>query len=136
MTVATTGGRLLVDALLREGVRTVFGSPGVQLGEAADALYAASDRIAFVCVRNEQAATYLADGYARSSGGRYIASDLTNPDYRVLASAFGVGYVLAKGPDQLERVLHEVVPANEPVLVEMPAGEFPSPWHLIHEGIR
>jgi acetolactate synthase-1/2/3 large subunit len=27
------------------------------------------------------------------------------------------------------------VAASEPVLVEVPVGEFPSPWHLIHEGI-
>ena len=68
-------------------------------------------------------------------GARFFASDLTNPDYRELASAFGIGYSRATDPATLGGVLREVVPAGEPVLVEVPVGEFPSPWHLIHEGI-
>jgi hypothetical protein len=57
-----TGGQLLVDALAHQGVRTIFGIPGVQLDNAADALYQAADRISFFCARNEQATTYMADG--------------------------------------------------------------------------
>jgi hypothetical protein len=64
-----------------------------------------------------------------------LASDLTNPDYGKLAGAFGIAYQKAHDPAELEAVLKEAVPASEPVLVEVPAGEFPSPWHLIHEGI-
>src|ERR1700760_1621666 len=63
-----TGGQLLVDVLAHQGVRTIFGIPGVQLDNAADALYQAADRISFFCARNEQATTYMADGYARSTG--------------------------------------------------------------------
>jgi len=68
-------------------------------------------------------------------GARYFASDLTNPDYQQLASAFGIGFARARDPGSLAGVLREAVPAGEPVLVEVPVGEFPSPWHLIHEGI-
>lgn len=68
-------------------------------------------------------------------GARYFASDLTNPDYRTLASAFGVGYARAWDPAELGAVLRDAVQANEPILVEVPVGEFPSPWHLIHEGL-
>jgi acetolactate synthase-1/2/3 large subunit len=68
-------------------------------------------------------------------GGRYFASDLTNPDYQQLASAFGIGFACARDPDSLVGVLRDAVAASEPVLVEVPVGEFPSPWHLIHEGI-
>jgi len=285
-----TGGQLLVDALAHQGVRTIFGIPGVQLDHAADALYQAADRISFFCARNEQATTYMADGYARSTGlglralaaavgrphrgsredefervrtwledcladitpqrgylaairsvlpddgvfvseftqvgyaasvcfpvyhphgyigpgyqgtlgygfatalgakaadpsravisvtgdggfswtmqelstlrryglglvtivfndgyfgnvrriqknrygGRYFASDLTNPDYQQLAGAFGIGFACARDPGSLAGVLRDAVAAREPVLVEVPVGEFPSPWHLIHEGI-
>jgi acetolactate synthase-1/2/3 large subunit len=68
-------------------------------------------------------------------GARYFASDLTNPDYRQLASAFGIAFARAADPGTLTGVLRDAVAANEPVLVEVPVGEFPSPWHLIHEGL-
>jgi len=68
-------------------------------------------------------------------GGRYFASDLTNPDYQQLAGAFGIGFACARDPGSLAGVLRDAVAASEPVLVEVPVGEFPSPWHLIHEGI-
>jgi acetolactate synthase I/II/III large subunit len=74
-----TGGQLLVDALAARGVRTIFGIPGVQLDEATDALYAAADRIGFVCARNEQATTYMADGYARSTGSPGVAMVVPGP---------------------------------------------------------
>jgi len=68
-------------------------------------------------------------------GARYFASDLTNPDYPALAAAFGIASRTAHDPESLAGVLAEAVTANEPVLVDVPVGEFPSPWHLIHEGV-
>ncbi|MEW1644198.1 thiamine pyrophosphate-dependent enzyme [Streptomyces sp. NPDC091219] len=68
-------------------------------------------------------------------GARYFATDLANPDYPQLAAAFGVGSARARTPKELQGVLAEAVAANEPVLIDVPVGEFPSPWHLIHEGI-
>ena len=62
-----TGGEALVAQLEREGVRQIFGIPGVQLDYAVDALRR-SDAIAFRTTRNEQAASYMADGFARSTG--------------------------------------------------------------------
>lgn len=63
-----TGGQALVQSLLREGVDTVFGLPGVQLDWAFDALYAARDRVRVVHTRHEQATSYMADGYSRATG--------------------------------------------------------------------
>ncbi len=63
-----TGGQALVQSLLREGVDTVFGLPGVQLDYAFDALYEARDRVTLYHTRHEQATAYMADGYARSTG--------------------------------------------------------------------
>ncbi|MGN6426677.1 MAG: thiamine pyrophosphate-dependent enzyme [Leifsonia sp.] len=68
-------------------------------------------------------------------GARYFSSDLTNPDYPALAAAFGIASVTARTPEQLAGVLAEVVPSGDPVLIDVPVGEFPSPWHLIHEGV-
>lgn len=68
-------------------------------------------------------------------GARYFASDLTNPDYGTLAEAFGIRSARATTPQELSGVLADAVPANEPILINVPVGEFPSPWHLIHEGV-
>ncbi|NED20714.1 acetolactate synthase large subunit, partial [Streptomyces sp. SID9913] len=62
-----TGGDLLADSLINQGVSTIFGIPGVQLDAAADALQSRTDQVDFICARNEQATTYMADGYARST---------------------------------------------------------------------
>jgi acetolactate synthase-1/2/3 large subunit len=63
-----TGGQALVRSLVREGVDTVFGLPGVQLDWAFDALYEARDSVATYHTRHEQATAYMADGYARTTG--------------------------------------------------------------------
>ncbi len=68
-------------------------------------------------------------------GARYFSSDLTNPDYPALAAAFGVASRTAASPQELATVLAEAVAAGEPILIDVPVGEFPSPWHLIHEGV-
>ena len=65
---ALTGGQALVQSLVREGIDTVFGLPGVQLDWAFDALYEARDRLTVYHTRHEQATSYMADGYARSTG--------------------------------------------------------------------
>ncbi len=63
-----TGGQALVAQLLQEGIEIVFGLPGVQLDWAFDALYEARDHIRVIHTRHEQATSYMADGYARSTG--------------------------------------------------------------------
>ncbi|MDW7981840.1 MAG: thiamine pyrophosphate-binding protein [Thermomicrobium sp.] len=63
-----TGGQALVAQLQREGIEVVFGLPGVQLDWAFDALYDARDHIRVIHTRHEQATSYMADGYARSTG--------------------------------------------------------------------
>lgn len=70
------GGEALIRSLQQEGVRTVFGIPGLGQYEAIDALYHAP-AIRYIGVRNEQAATYMADGYGRASGE--IAAALVLP---------------------------------------------------------
>ena len=62
-----TGGEALVKQLELEGVRQIFGIPGVQLDYAMDALRR-SGKINLKTTRNEQSTSYMADGYARTSG--------------------------------------------------------------------
>ena len=60
------GARIVVESLVREGVRVVFGYPGGAIMPVYDALVDAPLR--HVLVRHEQAAAFAADGYARASG--------------------------------------------------------------------
>ena len=63
-----TGGGALVEMLTRHGVDTLFALPGVQNDALFVALYDAGDKIRVIHPRHEQAAAYMAFGYARASG--------------------------------------------------------------------
>jgi acetolactate synthase I/II/III large subunit len=63
-----TGGQALARQLVQEGITDVFGVPGVQLDWAVDGLREVSNRVRYLVTRHEQAASYMADGYARTTG--------------------------------------------------------------------
>ena len=63
--------------------------------------------------------------------GRYIASDLTSPDFVQLAKSFGVTAERAETPQALHGCLQRALAHNGVNLIEVPVGEFPSPWGLI-----
>ena len=67
MTERLSGGEMLIRALQDEGVEYVFGYPGGAVLHIYDAIFK-QQRIEHVLVRHEQAATHMADGYARSTG--------------------------------------------------------------------
>jgi acetolactate synthase-1/2/3 large subunit len=77
-TVRRTGGEWVVAALAAEGVRHVFGIPGVHNLAIYDALLR-QDRIGHVLARHEQGAGFMADGYARASGRPGVAVVTTGP---------------------------------------------------------
>ncbi|QSX74801.1 acetolactate synthase 2 catalytic subunit [Lysobacter arenosi] len=60
------GARWLVQALVAEGVDTLFGYPGGAIMPFYDALHGSDLR--HVLVRHEQGAAFAANGYARASG--------------------------------------------------------------------
>src|SRR5438270_249671 len=63
-----TGGGALVEMLRRHGVDTLFALPGVQNDALFVALYDAGEAMRVIHPRHEQAAAYMAFGYARASG--------------------------------------------------------------------
>jgi acetolactate synthase-1/2/3 large subunit len=63
-----TGGDAIVESLLRHGVDTVFALPGAQIYGLFDAFERAGRTLRVVCPRHEQAAAYMAFGYAKSTG--------------------------------------------------------------------
>ncbi|MCF8012087.1 MAG: biosynthetic-type acetolactate synthase large subunit [Clostridiales bacterium] len=61
-----SGGNIIVDCLLAEGVDTIFGYPGGAALPIYDALF--DSDIKHILTRHEQGAVHAADGYARASG--------------------------------------------------------------------
>ena len=62
-----SGGDMLIRALQDEGVEYVFGYPGGAALHIYDAIFR-QQKVEHILVRHEQAATHMADGYARSTG--------------------------------------------------------------------
>ncbi|MEI7868956.1 MAG: acetolactate synthase 3 large subunit [Candidatus Methylumidiphilus sp.] len=62
-----SGGEILVQCLIDEGVEYIFGYPGGAVLHIYDALFK-QDKVKHILVRHEQGATHAADGYARSTG--------------------------------------------------------------------
>src|SRR2546427_265969 len=87
-----TGGEALVKQLYREGVRVVFGLPGVQLYGAVAALRD-EPGIRFVVTRHEQATSYMADGYARA--GSTFGTALVVPGPGLLNASAGLSTAYA-----------------------------------------
>ncbi|MCX6264150.1 MAG: biosynthetic-type acetolactate synthase large subunit [Bacteroidetes bacterium] len=63
-----TGSKALLEALIAEGVETIFGYPGGAIMPIYDALYDYHDQLKHILVRHEQGGIHAAQGFARSSG--------------------------------------------------------------------
>jgi acetolactate synthase-1/2/3 large subunit len=62
------GARIVCEALMREGVDTIFGYPGGVVLPIYDELLTLQDKINHVLVRHEQGAMHMAEGYAKATG--------------------------------------------------------------------
>src|SRR5690349_17194014 len=87
-----TGGQALVECLKIQGVDVVFGLPGVQLDGAFNALYDAREAIRVYHTRHEQAASYMADGYARTTGRAGVCLVVPGPGLLNAASGLATAY--------------------------------------------
>ncbi|WP_255152036.1 acetolactate synthase large subunit [Halorarius halobius] len=75
--MSETGAELLVDCLEAEGVEYVFGLPGEELAELMVALEDSS--VAFVPVRHEQGAAFMADVWGRLTGEAGVCLSTLGP---------------------------------------------------------
>ncbi|HEY0938716.1 MAG TPA: thiamine pyrophosphate-dependent enzyme [Steroidobacter sp.] len=65
--------------------------------------------------------------------GREFCSTLANPDFQALARAFNVEAARADSPSELQNLIATAAATRRtPLLIEVPVGEMPSPWHLLH----
>ena len=73
-----TGARMVVQALLDQGVEVVFGYPGGAVLPIYDEIFR-EPRLRHILVRHEQAAVHAAEGYARSTGRPGVALVTSGP---------------------------------------------------------
>jgi acetolactate synthase-1/2/3 large subunit len=78
MSKTMTGARMVVQALIDQGVEVVFGYPGGAVLPIYDELFQ-QNQIKHVLVRHEQAAVHAAEGYARSTGKPGVALVTSGP---------------------------------------------------------
>ena len=78
MTKAMTGAKMVVQALIDQGVEVVFGYPGGAVLPIYDEIFQ-QDQIQHVLVRHEQGAVHAAEGYARSTGKLGVALVTSGP---------------------------------------------------------
>ena len=60
--VEISGSQAVLDAMISEGVDTIFGYPGGAIMPIYDALYDYNDRLKHILVRHEQGAIHAAQG--------------------------------------------------------------------------
>jgi len=89
-----TGGEAIVDSLLRHGIDTVFGLPGVQVYGLFDAFSRNANRLRLINARHEQTTAYMALGYACATGKPAAYAVVPGPGVlnttAALATAWGV----------------------------------------------
>ena len=65
-------------------------------------------------------------------GGREIAVDFRNPDFMKLAESFGWNGARVKTAGELQAAVAKSFVTPGPTLIEVPVGDFPSPWSFWH----
>ena len=83
---------MILEALTREGVDTIFGFPGGQVIPLYDALYDLPG-ITHILARHEQGAGHAADGYARASGKVGVCLATSGPGATNLVTPIANAYM-------------------------------------------
>ncbi len=63
-----SGGRIVVDCLVKQDVTTVFGIPGESYLDVLNSLYDVQNRIRLITTRNEGGAAFMAEAYGKLTG--------------------------------------------------------------------
>lgn len=78
-TVSISGSEAVLEALIAEGVTTLFGYPGGAIMPIYDALYDYRDKLDHILVRHEQGGIHAAQGFARASGKTGVVFATSGP---------------------------------------------------------
>src|SRR5436190_15646018 len=77
--MSRTTSDVLVERLIDWGVTVIFGLPGDGINGIIEALRTRQDRVRFVQVRHEEAAAFMACGYAKFTGKLGVCLATTGP---------------------------------------------------------
>ena len=87
-----TGAEIFVEALKREGVKTIFALPGGVVLKIFDVLHQQCD-IEVILTRHEQAAGHMAEGYAKATGKPGVALITSGPGMTNVITALADAYM-------------------------------------------
>ncbi len=87
-----SGGDMLVQALIDEGVKYIFGYPGGAVLHIYDALFK-QDKIEHILVRHEQAAGHMADAYSRVTGETGVVLATSGPGATNTVTAIATAFM-------------------------------------------
>ncbi|YAI81799.1 MAG: biosynthetic-type acetolactate synthase large subunit [cyanobacterium endosymbiont of Rhopalodia sterrenbergii] len=90
-----TGAFVLIDSLVRQGVKHIFGYPGGAILPIYDELYRAETRgdLQHFLVRHEQGAAHAADGYARATGKVGVCFGTSGPGATNLVTGIATAHM-------------------------------------------
>ncbi|MEA2029227.1 MAG: acetolactate synthase large subunit [Campylobacterota bacterium] len=86
------GAQMVCEALIREGVKTVFGYPGGAIMNVYDEIYK-QDGFKHILNRHEQASVHAADGYARATGEVGVAMVTSGPGFTNAVTGLATAYM-------------------------------------------
>jgi len=86
-----SGSRALIESLMREKVKHIFGIPGGGVLPLCDELY--DSELHCILARHEQCAAHMADGYARASGFPGVCIATSGPGATNLVTGIATAYM-------------------------------------------
>ncbi len=85
-----SGSQMVIEALLKEGVKVMYGYPGGAIMNVYDEIY--KYKFKHILTRHEQAAIHAADGYARVSGEVGVAIVTSGPGFTNAVTGLATAY--------------------------------------------
>ena len=86
-----SGAQMVCEAIIAEGVDTVFGYPGGAIMNVYDEIYK-QNAFRHILTRHEQAAVHAADGYARATGKVGVAMVTSGPGFTNAVTGLATAY--------------------------------------------
>ena len=87
-----SGAQMVIEALIAEGVDTVFGYPGGAIMNVYDEIYK-QDSFKHILTRHEQAAVHAAEGYSKASGKVGVALITSGPGFTNAVTGIADAYM-------------------------------------------
>ena len=116
-----TGADAVVDVLVKRGVSTLFGLPGIQLDPLFNAFHDARSRLRVINARHEQGVAYMALGFAQATGRPGVYACVPGPGFLNTTAALSTAYAChAPVLALLGQVATEEIGAGHGVLHELP----------------